>query len=180
MSELGAQATPDPVMQGEAFSPRAGFALRGLLRLAMPVLVIGGAAVGWWAVWLLCCSGAPRTRWSEQVILPGAIFLLVCVTIIRHAWHWQRPMRRLLGLLSQVRAGDCPIDDLALIRGGSIDALVPILQNLLHDLRRQRMELATLNREMHQRVASRTDALERVIGSLRQQATRDVMTGLYN
>src|SRR5688572_28675145 len=33
---------------------------------------------------------------------------------------------------------------------------------------------------MRQKVASRTDALERTIGSLRQQATRDVLTGLFN
>ena len=33
---------------------------------------------------------------------------------------------------------------------------------------------------MHQHVANRTDALERTIGSLRQQATRDALTGLFN
>ena len=71
MTELGAQAIPDATVQGEAPSPRPPFALRGFLRLATPVLAIGGAAIGWWAVWLLCCSGAQRTRWSEQVVLPG-------------------------------------------------------------------------------------------------------------
>ena len=33
---------------------------------------------------------------------------------------------------------------------------------------------------MNQRVANRTDALERALGSLREKASRDAMTGLYN
>jgi diguanylate cyclase (GGDEF)-like protein len=40
--------------------------------------------------------------------------------------------------------------------------------------------VAGLNDEIRQRVATRTNALEREIGSLRQQATRDVLTGLFN
>ena len=33
---------------------------------------------------------------------------------------------------------------------------------------------------MNQRVANRTDALERMLGTLREKASRDPMTGLYN
>jgi diguanylate cyclase (GGDEF)-like protein len=34
--------------------------------------------------------------------------------------------------------------------------------------------------ELHVRVVNRTDALERAIGSLKHQASRDALTGLYN
>ena len=37
-----------------------------------------------------------------------------------------------------------------------------------------------MEREMSQRVAQRTDALERVVASLRHQASRDPLTGLHN
>ena len=51
---------------------------------------------------------------------------------------------------------------------------------MLRDSRRKRAEAAALEHETRQRIANRTDALERTIGSLRQQATRDVLTGLFN
>src|SRR5262249_27222215 len=53
-------------------------------------------------------------------------------------------------------------------------------RRILHDHLSQQKGLAELEAEMSQRVAGRTDALERVIGSLRQQATRDPLTGLFN
>src|SRR6187200_1774560 len=55
-----------------------------------------------------------------------------------------------------------------------------MLQDLLREIRQQRCEIATLKDEMRQRVAQRTDALERTIGTLRHQATRDPLTGLFN
>jgi diguanylate cyclase (GGDEF)-like protein len=174
MSELISDATVEPS------APLRAPMLRGLLRLAWPALLIAVSAAGWWGVWLLCCSGATPARWSERVVLPAAILLLICMTLLRHEWHWQRPMRRLLAMLPPIRAGQHPIDDLATMRGGSIDALIPMLQELLHDLRRQQREVASLDHEMQQRVANRTGALERALNSLRQQATRDPLTGLYN
>jgi diguanylate cyclase (GGDEF)-like protein len=149
-------------------------------RFAWPVMLVLLSAAGWWGIWLLCFSGASQTRWPEQVVLPAAILLFVCLTMLRHEWHWQRPMRRLLALLPQIRAGESPIDDLSSIRGGSIEPLIPMLQEMLHELRRQRRELAALSQEMQQRVANRTDALERALGSMQQQASRDPLSGLYN
>ena len=40
--------------------------------------------------------------------------------------------------------------------------------------------LAELEAETRQKMANRTDALEQTIGTLRQQATRDSLTGLFN
>src|SRR5260221_686985 len=45
---------------------------------------------------------------------------------------------------------------------------------------RHRAHVAQLELETTQRIANRTDALERSVSALRQQATRDPLTGLYN
>ena len=40
--------------------------------------------------------------------------------------------------------------------------------------------MTEMDREVRQRIANKTEALERKIGSLHNQATRDVLTGLLN
>jgi diguanylate cyclase (GGDEF)-like protein len=104
----------------------------------------------------------------------------VCLAVFGMTrWWWGRPTRELRNLIERIRAGDAPIEELAAIRHGP-RAIVPVIQSLLRDLREQRRELATLNEEIRQRVAHRTDALERTIGTLRHHATRDGLTGLFN
>lgn len=88
-------------------------------------------------------------------------------------------MRRLRKLLGEILEGRAPIGELREIEGGA-RSLVPQLSSLLHMLRRREAEIAQLEAEMRQRVANRTGALERVIASLRQQATHDALTGLHN
>jgi diguanylate cyclase (GGDEF)-like protein len=88
-------------------------------------------------------------------------------------------MRRLRDLARAAQEGDVAIEELSEVRGG-VGPLVPVVQSLLRELRQQQVVIAELNFEMQQKVASRTDALERVIGSLRHQATRDALTGLFN
>lgn len=90
-----------------------------------------------------------------------------------------RELRRMMDVLPRVRTGELPIDELKQITG-SLARLSVELQEMLHELRQQRFAVATMEAEIPQRVASRTSALERTIGSLRQQAIRDPMTGLYN
>lgn len=143
-----------------------------LRRLTWPAIFAVGLGATSWAI-------LPASL-SERFVLSCSLVLLVCGTIGRQEWHWRRPMIKLLKLLRQIRAGECPIDDLATMRTGGIAPLVPMLRAILHELRRQKLQLQTLNDEMRQRVASRTNALERAIGTLRRQATRDPMTGLYN
>ena len=79
-----------------------------------------------------------------------------------------------------MRIGEAPIDELSQRVGGGLVRIVPQVQELLHEMRQQKQAVAELNDEIRQRVAVRTDALERKIGSLRQQAVRDGLTGLYN
>jgi diguanylate cyclase (GGDEF)-like protein len=118
-------------------------------------------------------------RVAGQIAVPIATLALLCIVAVRHELYWTRPMHKLIELLPLLRAGERPIEELTNLRGG-VERFIPELQELLHDLRQQKVELAELNAEIRQRVAQRTDALERTIGSLRQQATRDALTGLCN
>jgi diguanylate cyclase (GGDEF)-like protein len=84
-------------------------------------------------------------------------------------------------MLPSIREGEAPIEDLAEIDGGLVrNGILTQIQLLLHDLRQQRAEVAKLEEEMRQRLATRTSALERQIGTLRLQASRDALTGLFN
>jgi diguanylate cyclase (GGDEF)-like protein len=110
--------------------------------------------------------------------------IIVAMTTLPIAWwggvarrrHWSGPTRRLADLVQQARNGDATIEQLETVRGG-IAPLVPIVQQLLRDLKQQRAETAA---EIRQRVAGRTNALERRIDSLQLQAMRDPLTGLFN
>jgi diguanylate cyclase (GGDEF)-like protein len=140
------------------------------------VVAIGLASATWWLVWT---NIGWRDHWVNSVLVPAGIMLAIGLFVLRVELRWARPARTLADLLAQVRAGDAAIEALSDIRGGLVD-LVPVIQQVLHDTRQQKQALAELNDEIRQRVANRTDALERQIGSLRQQATRDSLTGLFN
>ena len=87
-----------------------------------------------------------------------------------------RPMRMLEALLPQIRSGEVPIEELSKV-GGKLNGLAGQIQEVLRELRQQEGQIDS---EIRQRIANRTSALERKIGSLRQQAARDALTGLYN
>jgi diguanylate cyclase (GGDEF)-like protein len=93
--------------------------------------------------------------------------------------HWKWQVTRLRAALEQAIAGELLIEELEQPFGG-LSPLNPVLLELLRERRKHRSEIARLNLEMERRVARRTDVLERLIGKLRAQATRDVLTGLYN
>jgi diguanylate cyclase (GGDEF)-like protein len=114
-----------------------------------------------------------------HVVLPSIILLLIVLVSIRHEMQWKRPTRRLRRLLEDIREGREPIESLDGV-GGGLKPLVPQIKQLFHEMRRGELQVAQLNAEIAQRVATRTDALQRTIGSLKAQATRDPLTGLYN
>jgi diguanylate cyclase (GGDEF)-like protein len=132
-----------------------------------------------WLLHLLITRQSVALQWTFQVALAAAIVCLSVAALVGRREHWYRPMSRLCDLLPRIRSGKAPIDELDCV-GGGLTPLVPLLQDLLRDLRQQRANVARMQAEMQQRVAQRTDALERAIGSLRQQATRDSLTGLFN
>jgi diguanylate cyclase (GGDEF)-like protein len=107
------------------------------------------------------------------------IALLIAGAILHFLQQWKFQVTRMHRLLEEYRAGELPIEEFGPQFGG-LTPLKPVLQELMRDYRRLRSEIARLNLEMGQRVAQRTDALERMVGKLNAQATRDVLTGLYN
>lgn len=139
------------------------------------MLALAAMALPFMAMWE---QGDGRTA----VVLFIPLYCLAACVI----WKIARPAstgggraRMLARLIDDVRTGKAPIEQLAHVTG----ILAPVAAaaaELCRDLRQRQVAAATLEHEIAQRIASRTDALERVIGSLRQQATRDPLTGLYN
>lgn len=140
--------------------------------------VVTVVAIHWLAYLLITREPVPA-HWLAQVAVASIAVLSGGMVFVHHYLHWTRPTRRLLAAVDQVRAGKMAIEELSAIHGG-IRPLVELSQSLLRDLRRQRAEFAELEHELSQRVANRTEALERKLGTLKHQASRDVVTGLYN
>jgi diguanylate cyclase (GGDEF)-like protein len=114
------------------------------------------------------------------VVLTGlTVALLIGGAILHFVQQWKLQVWRMKRTLQQTHAGELPIEQFGPKFGG-LTPLRPVLQEMMRDYRRLRSEIARLNLEMGQRVAQRTDALERMVGKLNAQATRDVLTGLYN
>lgn len=105
--------------------------------------------------------------------------LVIAGAAIRCVCHWMRPVGRLRTALSEIRDSQLAVEQLPEDLG-ALGVLRPVLLDLLRELRQQRAEISKLHHEMRQRVAQRTDALQRMVGSLRAQATHDPLTGLYN
>lgn len=154
----------------------------GWLRSLTAIVVCVGLA------WLLyppaADNGTPLQLVCRLSLTLGGLMMLGMIGV--HAWrqlHAERvaggELEQMLRILPRVRTGELPIDELKKI-AGSLSPLSMEVQEMLHELRQQRAAMAAIEAELPQRVASRTSALERTIGSLRQQAIRDPMTGLYN
>jgi len=143
-------------------------------------LASAGEAAGLAAVMYLVASGQfVAGLLLLQLVLSVGMLLLVLWAGGRRRRQWSQPLSDLLELLPRVRRGDEPIETLSAV-GGKLAPIAASFAELLRDLRQQRSINAQLQDEMRQRVASKTEALERTIGALRQQAARDGLTGLYN
>jgi len=113
------------------------------------------------------------------IALWAGLTAAVWIITLRHRRRWSEPTRQLTTLISEIRAGQAPSEELADV-GGGLAAVACQIKWLIRDLRQQRQENAQLTMEINQRIANRTNALERKLGSLRQQAFRDSLTGLHN
>jgi len=128
---------------------------------------------------LLAVREPLRISWTVQLLVATGPLVLVGLTMLREWQHWRRPARDMAELCARARLGEVPIEELSVLRGG-VEPLVPVMQDLLRDLRAQKIAVAELHEDYRQRVAARTLSLERTIGSLRAQATKDALTGLHN
>jgi diguanylate cyclase (GGDEF)-like protein len=142
--------------------------------------IAGALTVLFAAAWILWHAFADQqASITDRLLLPIAIFAAATIISLRQYLHWSRPRRALLRMLPRIRANELAIESLSTIKGG-LEPLIPHLQELLRELREQKLAVSELHEDVRRRVASRTDALERLVGSLRQQAARDALTGLYN
>jgi diguanylate cyclase (GGDEF)-like protein len=160
--------TPAPAPTLDAFN---------VARQALSILLSATALA--WLARLLVLRDPVQGAWALQVMMSVAAFMAGCWGAAHRYRTWTLPMAKLRELLPRVREGELTIDALLEVDGGP-RVLIPEIQELIRELREQRSTIAELEIEMRQKIASRTDALERTIGSLRQQATRDSLTGLFN
>ena len=131
---------------------------------------------------------------ASELLLTGRLIeallllqFLVCIGMLlavlwvgaRRRREWSQPLALLEKLLTDVRRGDEPIESLSRV-GGKLGPIALACRGLFRDVRQQRAINAQLQDEMRQRVATKTEALERTIGALRHQAARDPLTGLFN
>jgi diguanylate cyclase (GGDEF)-like protein len=149
--------------------------------------LIGAQLMGLWIAVTAVAIGVRylhgvSPRWGNYATDLGLIAAMVGGFFsFRHRQNrdWQEPMARLQERVSEVRAGQASIDSLNGV-GGQIAPATAVIQELLRELRTQETRIAELRDELRQRLAQRTEVLERRIGSLKRQSTTDTLTGLQN
>jgi len=165
-------ATPAPYT-------RAGRHGKILLAAVQVAIILLGACAVTWILRRVVGDDLPQTNWLLTALLAGAALAAGCWGAFTRWYHFMQPIRKLQLMIPQVRSGRCPIEELSTIEGG-LAPLIPQIQQLMRDLRLERTRIAALEHETRLRVMTRTESLERKIGSLQQQATRDGLTTLYN
>jgi diguanylate cyclase (GGDEF)-like protein len=118
-------------------------------------------------------------RVLHTVLVAAAICMAGAMTL-RHSRQWVIPSERMRRLIHEVRVGRAPIEEFKTFHHGSLNELAKELKLLLEDLRQQRHAIVKMNQEVRERIANRNSVLEGTIASLRHQAVRDSLTGLYN
>ena len=116
---------------------------------------------------------------SALVLAACVVGLFLLGAFAREVLFWRRSCRALAKLMNELRAGEAPIAELEKINGGARIFVEPVRAILL-DIREQKRQYAALQEEVRRRILSRTDALERQLGSFKAQASRDGLTGLNN
>jgi diguanylate cyclase (GGDEF)-like protein len=141
-------------------------------------ILLGAAGFAWFVHQMLGDQHS-HGNWLLMVLLATASLAAGCWGAISRWRDYSLPIRKLQKIVARIRDGDAAIEELSSIEGG-ISPVVETVQQLLRDLRQERTRNAVLEAEIRQRVHNRTESLERKIGSLQQQATRDALTGLHN
>jgi diguanylate cyclase (GGDEF)-like protein len=142
------------------------------------LLFLAGAS--WWVTrtWLKE-SGADANDVALRVIVPLCVAAVMLTLCLGHERFWAGPRRQLRRAIEQIREGKMPIDALKDVGGGMSGVAADVAQ-VFHDARRLQQKIAEKEHEARQRVANKADSLQRVIGTLRLQAIRDPLTGLFN
>jgi diguanylate cyclase (GGDEF)-like protein len=107
---------------------------------------------------------------------------ILAMVAVYHLCRWSAPARELARAALAVHKGQAPLEDLSRVAvdNGGLGLLRSVLQEILTDLKQQKSAMATVQDEIRQHVAVKTESLSRRIGSLQMQAARDALTGLLN
>jgi diguanylate cyclase (GGDEF)-like protein len=160
--------------------PPTGSTPANWLFFTLKCLFAAGLATGaWCGIWLLMSGAAFERQAFWHLTLPTLILTIVGLHIYREYLKWRKPSRRLHEILLGCLNGEKPIDELEEV-GGGLSAVAKVSADLLRELRLARKLNAEMDAELQQRVANRTNHLERKMSSLKAQATRDALTGLFN
>ena len=166
------------VTEGSTLSAELRGTSPRMIVLQCLVILLGAAGFAW-VLHPAVGPDHPHTNWILTTLLAIVSLTAGCWHAVRQWRDYTLPMRALRDKIAAARIGECPIEELSTVSGG-LKPILPLVQQLLIDLRQERTRNAILEEEIRQRVLSRTESLERKIGSLKQQATRDALTGLSN
>jgi diguanylate cyclase (GGDEF)-like protein len=155
---------------------------RGVWRPAIvrTLLMAAGVAAVAGAAKLLTIQFQEQSPWILRITLAVSMVGLVFTMSLRHRQQWALPADDMRRLIREIRIGRAPIEEFAALSSGQLRSVAEEVKNLLQDLRHQRQAVEELNHEVRQRIANRTNVLERTINALRNQAVKDPLTGLYN
>lgn len=170
MTELSRTTSDAPA--GAPCKARGG----GCRRLRVAVLVQVATTVGFVAIRL---ASFQANAVGFLALAMGLLAILAAISVLVCCGSEQRDIVRLRGLLGEIKAGREPVASLSGF-DGFLSGVASACHDLAHDLRTEKAKTAQLENETRQRIAHRTEALERTIGALRQQASRDGLTGVYN
>ena len=142
------------------------------------VILVGLALLAWPAI----RGDRDLVEVLRDAALPGFMLALVLLVAVRHERRWAQSVSSMSRLLAEIRHSETATEELAAIGGGAAEMaeLAERVSMLCRDLKAQRQAVRELESEIQRRVATRTDTLERTLGDLRVQATRDSLTGLGN
>jgi diguanylate cyclase (GGDEF)-like protein len=121
----------------------------------------------------------PDDKFGPVELALAAVSMLAAISVGLCCSSMERNVLKITALLRGIRAGREPVASLSHVRG-FLAGLASACHDLAHDLRAEKARTAQLENETRQRIAHRTEVLERTIGALRQQAARDALTGLFN
>lgn len=149
---------------------------RSLFRALLTILT---AIAAWWICF--CVYKLTQSRRDSTILIAWPLLVMIVVTasLVLLEFRWYRPRRKLIGLMARIEAGELPIKSLEEV-GGSMKPVAVAVEAVFHHTRSLKKKIAEQDAEMTVKVQNRTDAMERVIGGLRQQTLRDPLTGLLN
>lgn len=151
-------------------------------------LLLAGAALT-----VIAMVAWPIIRGDRQIIqiltdsaMPAFLLVLVLLVAVRHERRWAASVNVMSRLLAEFRGGEeaseAASESLAALGGrtSELTELAESISTLCRDLKAQKQAVAALETVIQRHVATRTDTLEKKLGALREEASRDALTGVSN